>query len=412
MRNLDSSKKILVFGLPGIKEIELDYGQIEFADDNSAEHLSKYDIIIYQSGSFAYGYRKNSWGQSVLKEIPPEAIRREKEIQVALEKGRIVCIIGSDANDYLIAGVLNSNKIYYNYIENRQVCRNIAVKRSEFKSFIDNVGASRIWFAKNDIDQIIASAYESTVLAFSKQVGKGVLLFIPCLWGSNAIEYIIEHIKKLVSALVSFSAKNVLSSPNYVEEFAIADEQNIKKEIERIRTNEIVPLENRLTYYRKMKSILWLGDTALVFAVKDFFNAIGIQVEIDEIFEEDLWLVGQKEKFSIVEVKGLNKNLTRLDISKLDEHREARIVPQLSGLLIANTFMTAESLENKDIDFSPNVVQKAVNSNLLITRTLDLCRMLNVLEKSQNPSETFLNAVLGKKGWLTFRNGKIEIITK
>jgi hypothetical protein len=409
---MSQMKKILFFGFSGIKSVELDVGKIDFEDKNSAEHFSNYEIIIYQSGSFKHKYRQTSWRQSVLEEVPPEAIRREKEIQVALEKGKIVCLLGSHAEDYVVAGVLNSNKIPYNYLDNRKIARNLIVKRSEFKPFIDDVGASKVWFPKDYVDQIICVAYESTVMGFSKQVGKGTMLFIPCMWGSNDIAYIVDHTTKLASALISFSAKIMSIAPDYVEEYEIADERSIKEKIDRIKSTQIAPLENRLEYYRKMKSILWLGDRSLVTATKDFLENIGLQVEIDEINEEDLWLIKQKEKLVIVEVKGLNKNLTRQDISKLDEHREARQVPDLTGLLIANTFMTSSSLENKDQPFPPNVIEKAVNANLLITRTIDLCKMLNHLEKSGVPSKTFLDAIIGKKGWLTFKNDKIEIITK
>jgi hypothetical protein len=390
-------KRILFFGFSGINDVQITEGKIEFAGNDSAEHFSNYDIIIYQSGSFGYRYQRTQvWGTH-RKDAPPEAVRREKEIQNALEKGKIVCFIGSDADDYVIMGVLKSNKIYVNYIDSKQICSNIAVKRSEFKSFIDDLGASKIWFPKEDVDQVIASAYESTVVGFSKKVGKGTLLFIPCMWGSTKLDYVVEHTKKLVSALISFSAKIVSIAPDYVEEYEIADERSVKDKIEKIRNDEIAPLENRLAYYRKMKAILWLGDRSLVTASENFLKNIGLQVEIDEIFEEDLWIVNQKRKLVIVEVKGLNKNLTRQDISKLDEHREARLEPNLTGLLIVNTFMTASSLENKTIPFPPNVVQKAVNSSILITRTIDLCKMLNVLEKNENSSRIFLDAIIGKR---------------
>ena len=60
--------------------------------------------------------------------------------------------------------------------------------------------------------------------------------------------------------------------------------------------------------------------------------------------------------------------------------REAREVPNLTGLLVANTFMTADSLEAKDQPFLPNVIEKAVSTNLLITRTIDLGRIFDHLE--------------------------------
>jgi hypothetical protein len=83
----------------------------------------------------------------------------------------------------------------------------------------------------------------------------------------------------------------------------------------------------------------------------------------------------------------------------------------LTGLLIANTFMTADSLESKDQPFPPNVIEKAANTNLLITRTIDLCRIFDSLTtEGQAPSKVLLETILGKKGWLMFEDGRIRII--
>lgn len=108
----------------------------------------------------------------------------------------------------------------------------------------------------------------------------------------------------------------------------------------------------------------------------------------------------------IVEAKGLNKNLTREDIAKADLHREARKVPEMTGLLIANTFMTAQSMDRKNEAFPPNVIEKAVISNMIITRTLDLCLLYDYLEQN-DPSVNLLDVILGKRGWLTIQNNHI-----
>jgi hypothetical protein len=177
-----------------------------------------------------------------------------------------------------------------------------------------------------------------------------------------------------------------------------------------ITEEQIVPLEKQLEFYKGLKSVLWLGDNSLVKATNNMLKKMGFQTDIDEIYEEDLWIIKNQEKLIIVEVKGLNKNLTRQHISQLDEHREARKVPNLTGLLIANTFMTADSLESKDQAFPPNVVEKAKNTNVVITRTIDLCRIFDYLELKELPSEVLLEKIQGNMGWLTVKDGKFEII--
>ena len=402
----------MVYGMPGINEVKFDDNKLSFIYSEDPDHLADYDIIIYCTGAFRYKY-KSAWGISRrLATIPAGAIRREKEIRSALEKGKIVCLIGSDNQDYLISGILESYNIPTYAIHEGEVFRKLQTKRSEFKSFIDDVGATQIEFSRTEIDDILCSINEDHVVGFSKRIEKGLLLYIPCVWGSKEIEYIVDHLKRLAIGLISYSAKMMLEPPSYLASFQFTNERAALDKINRIEREEIAPLKKEIKYYDEMKSILWLGNDRLVSATEKFLKNFGFQTYVDEIREEDLWIVDKKEKLIIVEVKSMNKNLTRQDISKLDEHREAREVPNLTGLLIANTFMVADSIESKDQPFPPNVIEKSVNTNLLITRTLDLCRIYDHLEENgAQRSNILLKAMIGKKGWLAFWNHKIKIVS-
>src|SRR4030067_1700043 len=402
-------RKILVFGAGGIAPIQYEEGTILFETSKSSEHFAQYDIVVYFSGAFEHRYRRNLLGQN-LEPIPPTAIRRENEMRSAIEKGRVICILGSDLNDYATLGILGSSKIGFARLQGGQIFRNINVRRSEFKCFLDDVGATSVYFEKEAVDDIICYVSEDVVAGFSKRIGKGLLIFLPCVWGSNDIKYLVENLKNLVSALISYSARANYEPPIYVNQFLFEKENELRKKIDYITKNEIVPLHTIVMYYESLKSILWLRDENLVKATEKFLKAVGFQTEIDEKHEEDMWITKNKERLVILEVKGLNNNLTRQDIAKLDEHREAREVPKLTGLLIANTFLTADSLTRKDVPFSPNVIEKAINANLLITRTIDLCRIVNHLEGAEpQPSEALLKIMLGQRGWLTFQEGTVKI---
>jgi hypothetical protein len=96
---INSTRKIVVFGLSGLKSVESDLGDIVFYDDDFDIHLADFDIIIYWVGAFAHSYERGSFHQTVLKKPPIEAIRRENEISLALERGKTVCIIGINSED-------------------------------------------------------------------------------------------------------------------------------------------------------------------------------------------------------------------------------------------------------------------------------------------------------------------------
>lgn len=405
-------RRIVVFGLPGIKETKFDDNEMSFIYSEDPDHLADYDIVIYCTGAFKYRYEKTLLFQNRVATISAGAIRRENEIRSALERGRMVCFIGSHDQDYVISGILQSYDIPTYAIHEGEVFSKLGIRRSEFKSFLDDVGATQIGFDKTRIDDIICSINEHHVAGFSKRIEKGLLLYIPCVWGSKEIDYILDHLKKLVIGLISYSAKMMLESPSYLASFQFTKERAARDKILRIEREEIAPLKEEIGYYDKMKSILWLGNNSLVSATEEFLKNFGFQTCVNEIHEEDLWIVNEEEKLIIIEVKSMNKNLTRQDIAKLDEHREAREMPSLTGLLIANTFMVADSLEVKDQLFPPNVIEKAVNTNLLITRTLDLCRIYDHLEESgAQRANILLKAMIGKKGWLTFQDHKIEIVS-
>jgi hypothetical protein len=402
-------RQILVFGMDDIKTVKLEYGELVFGGRDHTQHLAEYDVIIYCTGTFMHSYRQNALFQHVLKDIPAKAIRREKEIMVALEKGKIVCIIGSHGEDYVVSGLFESLKIQFCRIQEGKIFRNFEMKKSQFKSFIDNVGATQICFSKDSIDDVICNCYHN-IVGFSKRVGNGLLVFLPYFLGSTEIDYIIEQFENLVNGLISYSAKIIEKPPEYIQQFQFNKEKGIRKEIARITHEQIIPLEQQVDFYKGLKSVLWLGNNSLVKATENLLRCMGFKTYIDEIYEEDLWIVKDQEKLIITEVKGLNKNLTRQHISQLDEHREAREVPEMTGLLVANTFMTADSLEKKDQAFSPKVIEKAVRTNVVITRTIDLCRIFDYLDSESLSQQILLDSILGKKGWLTFKDGKIMLI--
>ena len=418
-KNVSAMRRIVVFGMPGINQVRFNGNQMSFVDEEFPDNLANYDIVIYCTGAFKYKYVKGPLFQTKVDRIPPApAIRRENEIHSALEKGRTVCFIGSHDQDYVVSGILTSHKIPTGVIGHETDFRKLEIRRSEFKSFLDDVGATQVGFGqtringKPVIDDIICNVDRYNIGGFSKRIGKGLLLYIPCVWGSKDINYVVDHLKKLVHGLISYSARIILEPPSYLAALKFTNERAALESIDKIEKEDLAPLQERVRHYEKMKSILWLGNDDLVSATSEFLKNLSFQTLIDEIREEDLWIVDKEEKLFIIEVKSKNKNLTRLDLSKFDIHREAREVPNLTGLLIANTFMVADSIEAKDQPFPPNVIEKAVNTNLLITRTLDLCRIYDHLEKHEaQPSSVLLRAMKGQKGWLTFRDCEIEIVS-
>jgi hypothetical protein len=217
----------------------------------------------------------------------------------------------------------------------------------------------------------------------------------------------------LAEGLVAYSSRMIKEAPKWVEEFQFANESSIKNKIEVFKKETLIPLENELHRYGELKSILWMGDNYLRDAVNEFLRIMGLSTEVQDKGEEDLWILDDNERKIVVEVKSKNKNLERIDVTKLDEHREAREVQHLTGLLVANTFMTAASINDKDQRPPPNVIEKALGMNVVITRTIDLCRIYDHFQKTGNDEgKMLLKSIDGQKGWLTYKDNSVQIVTK
>jgi len=128
---------------------------------------------------------------------------------------------------------------------------------------------------------------------------------------------------------------------------------------------------------------------------------VGIKTKRDEIYEEDFWITERNRETVIVEAKGLDKNLKRPHISKLDEHRGAREKPdEFPALLVVNSFNNAKSLQEKNKNISTNEIKKAVRTNVLLLRTIDLCNAYTLMEKKVLTPSQLLTSIKKETGWL------------
>jgi hypothetical protein len=81
------------------------------------------------------------------------------------------------------------------------------------------------------------------------------------------------------------------------------------------------------------------------------------------------------------------------------------------SLLIANTHNKFDNLEAKDKPVPSNVIEHAVRNKLLIMRTLDLIKLLDLYQKRKIMSNEILEKITHSCGWLRV-NQKIENVYK
>ena len=339
-----------------------------------------------------------------------EAVRREREIFNALERGNVVCI--TFLFDDLVIRVLKRIGIGMKLWEEPRA--DLIIKRSEFSSFLKKFGSAK-FFYHGDFDDIICETEVKHVVGFAQKVGKGVLIFLPCYVLRRQFsdgDFLNEFLPVLLDGLKTYLPRIQYEPPNWIDSYRFPNEAVIVSEKEELE-KEIEMRKNSIEGYLRLKEILWFRGDELVNSVMNFFNEMGIEMRRDEIYEEDFWIKEQGKETVIVEVKGLEKNLKRPHISQLDEHRGAREKPDnFPALLVVNSFNKARSLKEKDQDISPNVIKKAVNTNVLILRTLDLCNAYYLIERNILDSKTLLNLIKSETGWLNVTASGYQIKKK
>lgn len=384
---------------------DIDGLKLFFVTPEMEDSLSEFNPIIILGGTTSFvdgGPQRDS-----------EIARREREIFNALEKGNLVCI--TFGIDGLLYRVLNRIRVYLEMWEKPKV--DLVVKRSEFSSFLKKFGGTKLYFnARPSVfDDIICKTTDEAVIGFSKKVGKGVLVFLPL--------YILyekfddpDFMSKLLSALLNtldtYLPKIHYEPPDWINSYRFPQEDVLVSEVEKLQ-NEISKRRKPLEGYLKLKEILWFRNDELVSSTMNFFNKMGIETKRDEIYEEDFWITEQGKETVIVEVKGLEKNLKRPHISQLDEHRGAREKPDdFPALLMVNSFNRSRSLKEKDKDISANEIKKAVRTNVLILRTLDLCNAYALIERKKLNLKTLLKLVKSENGWLNVTTSGYQIRKK
>jgi hypothetical protein len=349
--------------------------------------------------------------QGLNEELEKQVESRTRQILNALNEGKSVCLV-SGSYDNLIDEVFHTLEIRPNHLEKARV--DIAVRKSEFKRFLSKCGRAEYCFDENEVDDVICWTTKGpsrhNVAGFLKKKNNGSLVFLPGYFHyiesdpdyknyKDFIDFAILLLQNLITYLTGVREE---PSP-WIEKFAFPDEKLLRD-----KASEI---EEKLRRYSNLKRILWCGGHFLTDAVESFFKNVGFETKRNERGEEDFWIVDDSKERVIVEVKGKAKNLDRGAVQELCEHREASGKPDsFPALLVVNSFREASSLNEKDKAISDNEIKKAVRHNVLLMRTLDLCRAYILFEKGQMDKSKMLNILENECGWAKITDEGCKII--
>ncbi|MFC2059276.1 hypothetical protein ACFLTS_06560 [Chloroflexota bacterium] len=248
------------------------------------------------------------------------------------------------------------------------------------------------------------------VCGFAERIGKGLLYILP---GAPAKDNEHEFITTLIRCLLDdIQARIYPETSPIVESYQFETEKEIRDKRQQIQT-QLDEIDESISEYDKKKDILFLRDTPLANRLSEWLTTyINIRTRRHEEYNEDFWILDDTgNHVAICEVKALSKNIKREHITALVQHREHHDLPDdFPSTLFVNTFADVETVEEKDLRITKVECQKAIRDNVLIIRTLDLVRLLDLVEQVKIETTKINDLLLTEKGWLKVSDEGYEVI--
>jgi hypothetical protein len=352
-----------------------------------------------------------------------------RAINKALKKGIHVCILCSEPDDPLFGRILSD--ISMRFFKSAQHISEIAAKRSEFNTFLNNYGTAFGIFS-GEPDCVIATTSRADVSAllleeiiqkdgsdeyivgFTRKKESGMITFLPFFVPSKWAGLDNRKISKMISELrrcLKTHRKNIeIEEPKWMEEIKLKTEKDLESVIAESE-RQITPKKEMLERQHYFKSILWFKHDELRDRCMAVLNEMRIVTRKDDIGIEDFWILDSSNAdICICEVKGKDGDILKRDLRKFQDNIDAAGKDNsFPALLIANTHNKSDTLAGKDERVPPNVVEHAIRNKILIIRTLDLIKLLDLFQKGEILSDAILKKITHSYGWLKV-DQKIKIV--
>ncbi len=239
------------------------------------------------------------------------------------------------------------------------------------------------------------------------------LFILPCTWPAKDGQ-VRDMVCEAVAAVIAYRKRVSRELPAWAGEFSFSQEAKLIGEAEGLRSR-LESLETEIATYKNFKGILSLQSDPLVEAVVEIFDKIfGISlVGEDDKIEDKRLLDADGKWIAIFEIKGIKGNFNRDLVNQVDGHRERReLPPTFPGIAIVNTFRSAGSLGEKDRPPDSEIIEKAVQDNVLLIRTLDLLRLADLTERRMKSGEDFKDILLNEAGWMKVKGDDVMVMKK
>lgn len=383
---------------------------IEFGAYNSAPRFQDFDgVIVLQRTFESYKWITNNfhsyWDHNCDRD---ELDKRTKEAVALLGQGGFLCLLLTDPfidEDHVRTFYdTDLSKRFLAHFDRKDFGKRTPIVNSqvdELRRFFDLFGAANASLSSRTAD---TSATRTLALANQRVVSvmdHGKLFAIPTL--IPQAERTEEFFTVLGDSIVALWERFKDELPDWAREYRFPQEAKLLQTKQGLSA-EISDIETQLARFERLKRVLALKDDLLVEAVMEVFSqALPLKPNRQEAFREDFTLSDTAGNMvALVEVKGVNKGVTREHVNQADSHRERQEMSRdFPSLLIVNTNMkNAKSLADKDQTVPPEQVEHAAKMNVLILRTLDLLNLACLHMRGDLSAEEVVDLLTSSRGWL------------
>jgi len=398
---------------------------LHFEPFDSRKRFNKFDGVILFQGCFedvGQQRQRYTWETRphvTLRYDKNELDKRLNETKLLLGQGGYICVVlccyfeGSREGRWKDTDLAKILLTYPSFYRHDLSTRTTAIRcvRDEFLRFLEIYGAC--WASFENLNEGIE--LKPIAMLGSQPAGMIMwdnLFFVPAMVPEDEEGRVSEFFTLLADAVVTTRRKLMFELPDWADKLLFPTEPSLREERAKAITR-IEEIETKLDIYKGYKKALIQGDEQLVETVKRILEeGFRLKVHSMDEYREDLRIMSDDgTPLVFCEIKGVSGGIKREYVNQADSHRERAGMPHtVPAVLIVNTHIKGtRSLEEKDRDVPADQVVHAKKLNVLIMRTLDLLRLLRLLERGVL-KENILDLFHSPGGWLRVSDGGWEFI--
>jgi len=405
---------------------------VQFVDFYSSINLNEADGVIVPQGIFEKIETRTDlfsglFGEKTFVLVDKSLLlERERQVFNLLRDGKWICFLVGEITDQIAQGlhsepisdtdlckrILNAFMIDRRRRYRLEIPLELKVRDEEFEPYMSHYGRPTTVF---ELPQDLPTERHAIAWLGNGVVGMEIdaqLFFLPFESTRRTLEVATHILTLLTPAINQYRRDRIIAVPDWVDEFHFKPEEPLYLEINDL-LGKLNRLESELASLKDYKAILSSSGIYLRNKLVALFESV-FDLKVQCIDREERFLVVKDDDspVALVESEGIQGGVQAASIERLARARRQHGLRDLfpAALLINNDMAVTNVGERSATSIGSDVLQAAVQQNVLIMRTIDLLFLLNHLEKSPNKKGRMLHLLTSGSGWLKASTGSYDVI--